>query len=291
MVSHIELGVFCSGKTLQEIEQSLETAARAEWKYVQICLYDDASPDDWSRAIDRAHLLGLQVAALGAYSMLADPDRPRFFDCSIANAHAAIEVLDRLPLENRKVIVWGGTFDPDLLKGHPENRTIKTWDRAVEVAADLVHRLTPVQGKLLIEPYYTHILGEERDYVLFFRDVARSVGRDEEQLQIVLDPPNFVDEKGYERLGDLIDEVIARMAPITGLIHLKDIEWIKKDGSTQLLLPEPGGGAIDYARMMRSLQSHVKGHIVAIAEHFDETDVQAHRRVRAFLDQHLSTLP
>lgn len=283
------LGVMCSG-TVKQVVEKVHLASRSGFKHVQLTLQEDIDEKAWQQLFEACRQQGVRVAALGCYLNLLKPHDPGISGTTIEGVRSAMRVLPSITpdLGSRKIVVWSGTYGPTLLEGHPQNRSIETWDAAAERVTHLVHDLLQVEGTLLFEPYYTHFLGSPRDYILFFREVERRAGLRSGTsgpfpLGVVLDPPNFLDAWHLSDPMVHIEHVVTSLSAYTGLVHLKDIASPKVPADRHPTLPKPGEGLLDYERYMRLIRSHVTPSCVGVAEHLNESDPDDVQRTFAFL--------
>lgn len=300
--SRLALGTMCIG-TISEIEASLDAAARAGFEYVQLSALADFEASQWLHLIEASRRRGLKVAALGSYMNLLEPDSPRLFGTTVRSLRSAAEALTVVkgdPGVKRNIVIWAGTLARGgLLEGHPDNGSLKTWDRALDTVLTLLTPVLDAGSRLLFEPYFTHFLGTPRDYRLFFREIERRIGftgdPTSSPVGVVLDPPNFVDIEGLKDLKARLHEAIETLAPYVGLVHFKDIApptsaaTLPDSAAAHPDLPAPGGGVIDYPWYVRTLAFHVPPGTVSVAEHFPAADVAEQKRIYAFLSPLLAT--
>jgi len=314
MSATIEVGTMCSGTDVETIRRKISLAAQAGFSSVQVTLARDASVSEWHEVFACCREYGLSLAAIGCYMSLLEPESRRLHGVSMQGALAAIEAAATSPgrPEGRgapsgpaaqaglwatrpQFVVWSGTLGKSLLAIHPGNFSPAAWDRAVETAVDLVQRIAQLGGRLLVEPYYTHVLGRARDYIHFFNEVERRAAvagagaGGARAIGIVLDPPNLIDAESLHDLDAWVDEVVARLGPHAGLAHFKDITL--PPGGTELHpgLPKPGAGLMDYRRLTAALRAHAPaGRFVGIVEHHDENSLDELKRLKAFVEDALA---
>ena len=283
----LRLGAMCSVPDARVLGDRLDAVTAVGLDCVQITVPGATSARAWGEMLAACGRRGVAVAALGCYANLARPDDPGLHGATAADVEVAFAALAAgggpLP---RQVVVWSGTFGPDLLAGDPRNGTIETWHTVVTSVARLARRARELGCRLLVEPYHRHCLGTPRDYVLLMRAALEAAGLPVDPagapLGVVLDAPNLVGTEALDQLDDHLAAAIHTLGPWTGLVHLKDI-GPAAGGQGVPALPPPGAGVIDYPAYLRRLAARVDGRVPAIAEHYDEADPNALAHVAAFL--------
>lgn len=176
---------------------------------------------------------GLPVVAVSGYANPLRPDdAPK--GSTLAQLAGLIELMPRL--DARRLVSWSGTFSPGLYDDHPDNHTQAGWDALRASVDELAPLLDEAEAILLLEPHYTHVLGDPDSVVRFCVEVNSPY------LGVVLDPPNLLSPATWEQQAELIPTAVAALAPYIGLVHLKDMRL--RGG--KLDLPGPGQGVLDY---------------------------------------------
>jgi sugar phosphate isomerase/epimerase len=196
---------------------------------------------------------GLAISAVSGYAnLLRSEQAPMGYDLAQLQ-----ELIALLPLlDTRSVVCWAGTLADDLLAAHPENHSSATYALLRNSLNQILRALDAVEAVLLIEPFFTHILGDVAALAQFFE------ATNSPYMGLVLDPPNLLPPPSWGQQGTVIEQMIKRLAPYIGLVHLKDM---RLDGE-KLELPGPGGGVLDYKTFLGALERY---HINAprIVEH------------------------
>lgn len=206
---------------------------------------------------------GIALAAVSGY---ANPMRPTEAPMG-ATAGQLAGLVELLPeLHVRRLVSWSGTYGAGLLDDHPENATPAAWDTLRRSVAELLPALERAEAALLIEPFYSHVLGTPERLARFCRELGGPVG-------LVLDPPNLLPMPSWPRQEALIAEMCETLAPYVGLVHLKDMR--ERDG--QLDLPGPGQGVLRYPAFLAALRRSGIG-APLIVEHVTLEQAAAARR-------------
>jgi sugar phosphate isomerase/epimerase len=93
---------------------------------------------------------------------------------------------------------------------------------------------------------YTHILGDVETLAQFL-EVMNSP-----YVGLVLDPPNLLPPPRWEQQGTALKQMLKRLSPYIGLVHLKDMRL----AGEKLELPGPGGGVLDYRAFLGALERY-----------------------------------
>lgn len=283
----LRLGAMCSVSSAQVLRERLDAVTAAGVDCVQVTVPRTISGQDWAELLGECKRRGVRVAALGCYANLARPEHPGLHGTTVADVEIAFAALaaQEGPIP-RQVVVWSGTFGPDLLADDPRNGTMETWEALVEVTARLARRGRELGCRLLLEPYSRHCLGTARDYLLFLRSALQAAGLPADPARapvgVVLDAPNLVGTDSLGQLDAHLRTDIGTLGAWAGLVHLKDIAP-PADGQGVPALPPPGAGVIDYPAYLHCLAAGVEGQVAAIAEHYHEADPAALAQVVAFL--------
>ena len=100
----------------------------------------------------------------------------------------------------------------------------------------------------------------------------------------VLDAPNLLTARGFAAQKSLIPDVIARMAPAVGLVHLKDFTL---DAVGTRAFVAPGLGVLDFAMQLRAIAQFLPEVPVVIE---NVTTIDEMRAAREFVQGILSDI-
>lgn len=183
---------------------------------------------------------GLDLAAVSGY---ANPLRPELapMGSTIKQLVALIELLPAL--HTRRVVSWSGTYAAGIGDDHPENQGAPAWDALHRHVDELFPLLDATEGVLVLEPFFTHILSTPARAAAFCREYNSPY------LRLVLDAPNMLPPRDWARQAELIAAGVATLAPLVGLVHLKDMRL--RNG--ELDMPAPGQGILDYQALLGAI--------------------------------------
>ena len=146
-----------------------------------------------------------------------------------------------------RIVCWSGTLGrtlgaPTLLNGEAEtfNSLFIALSGMIELARGL-----PIH--ILLEPYTAHVLGDAAVCVRLARKFPGGA------VRVVLDAPNLLPVRpplSGPRLAETISQMVARLAPAVGLVHLKDYAP-GEDGRPRFF--RPGAGTLDYGAYLRAI--------------------------------------
>jgi sugar phosphate isomerase/epimerase len=195
------------------------------------------------RVAHAAAKYGLTISAVSGYASLLRPaDAPMGYTLTQLRDLVALLPL----LRTRHVVCWAGTLADDLLATHSENDSLAAHAQLHESLALLLPALNDADGVLLIEPFFTHILGDVETLAQFL-EVMNSP-----YVGLVLDPPNLLPPPRWEQQGTALKQMLKRLSPYIGLVHLKDMRL----AGEKLELPGPGGGVLDYRAFLGALERY-----------------------------------
>lgn len=183
---------------------------------------------------------GLDLAAVSGY---ANPLRPELAPMGATVAQLA-ELVPLLPVFGaRRIVSWSGSYAAGIGDSHPENRSTAAWETLQRHVDELLPLLDEVEGLLVLEPFFAHVLDTPERAASFCREVGAPY------VRVVLDAPNLLPPQSWAQQKEQLDAMVATLAPYVGLVHLKDMRL--RDGV--LDMPGPGQGVLDYPTLLRAL--------------------------------------
>ncbi|MBI3948299.1 MAG: sugar phosphate isomerase/epimerase [Armatimonadetes bacterium] len=272
--SRLQLGIALSCVDLGMLERKAARAQAAGYHRCQVSFRWEATPGEAWAAEDVCKRRGLEVVAFGAYINLLRPDDEAFHGISIEGARNLIDGMRYAAC--RRIVVYSGTYGRLPSEAHPDNQTPEARRAATAEARDLAIRLRARGGYLCIEPHYAHVIRTPEDCTAFVSAV------DPDVVRITFDPANLVPPEEIDRHSELLPPLVAALAPVLGLVHLKDIR--RRPGG--LDYPPPGRGEMDYARLMAAIRAQNLA-LPALIEHADEQSEAVMRAAREYLEQYL----
>lgn len=206
---------------------------------------------------------GIQVAVLGCYINLADPDAGR----------RAVQ-LERFKEYVRHARDFGcsvvgtetGSLNPDY-SFHPGNRGEAAFQAVLSAVRELVREAEKFGVFVGIE-------GVERYVVSDVRRIRRLLDEvDSGNLRIIFDPVNLLSIENHEHQNDIIREAFELWGERMAIIHAKDFVV---EGDRLRSVPS-GQGRLNHELLMRLVQTQ-KPEISILMEETDADSVDAGRR-------------
>ena len=183
----------------------------------------------------------LDVAVLGCYLNLADPDGARLVE-TIEKYKAQIRFASWLGAG----VVGTETGNPNsLYVPDPASRTeeaLYTFTKNLSCVVEYAEKMGVV---VAIEPVCRHIVYDARRA----RQVLRSI--QSPNLQIILDPVNLLDDCDAGRYKDVVKEAIELLGEDVAVIHVKDFSV--SDG--KIVSMAAGTGIMDYSDLIRFMKT------------------------------------
>ena len=206
---------------------------------------------------------GLDIAVLGCYLNLANPDPARLADIK-SRYYAHLRVA---PLMGA-AMVGTETGAPNLQYKLDEythtDAALKTFLYNLE---DVVAEAERRGATIAIEPVWNHIVySAERA-----QQVLESIGS--RNLRIILDPVNLLSMENYQDRDAVFADAIDRLGDRVAMIHLKD--FTVRDG--KLVSIAAGTGEMDYTRVLRFMKER-KPFIHATLENTDNSSAVSSRQ-------------
>lgn len=273
----MELGVLAASPDPAELRQLLETARQVGFDAAQVWARYGPDEAGWAEVLGTLRRLGIRLAAAGGYTNPLDPD-PARREAGLADLRRAIA---RAAAAGAPIVVtWSGTRAPGMFEPHPDNASQAAFDEAVAIFRDVARTAEAAGVTVAIEPYIAHVASTPER----LRDLVDAVGSP--RLRAVMDPPNFITPEALETVNEAMPRMFAILGDRIALVHCKDIR-APRPGDTRaplngVVLPEPGGGILDYARYADLIRRHYDGDV--IVEHITLATMGP---ARAFVARHL----
>lgn len=147
-----------------------------------------------------------------------------------------------------RIVCWSGTLGKTLATPNLLNHQEDTFNRlymGLHVMQELVRGL-PVE--ILLEPYSAHVL---HDAASCCRMVEKFTNG---QVKIVLDAPNIISHKDFSHRNAVLQAHVAALAPVVGLVHLKDMA---RDENDHRKFPPAGAGTLNYSAYISAICERV----------------------------------
>jgi sugar phosphate isomerase/epimerase len=208
---------------------------------------------------------GLDLAAVSGY---ANPLRPELAPMGYTTEQLA-GLIQLLPLlDSRRIVSWSGTYGEGIGDDRPGNHDAEAGEALRRHVDELTPLLDEVDGILVLEPFFAHVLSTPERAAAFCRELSSPY------VRLVLDVPNLLPPASWPRQAPRIAEMVALLAPYVGLVHLKDMRLV----DDALDMPGPGQGVLDYETLLQAIAGaelgaplileHVKLAQAAAARHY-----------------------
>ena len=252
--------LLCQGQSPEEVEQWLHRAADAGFEEVQVSfLWAPYRAGEFRHIAEVLRSRGLRCRVCGVYNDLLRPDVPGCFRTSMHELQTAIPLVGGLGAS--AVVAWAGSHSSDLLAADPRNHTPESRAELRTTVETLSPLLREHGVRLLLEPWHTHVLGDEQATADFCASFPGLVGA-------VIDVPNFIRPDEWGHRDERVSEIASTLAPHAGIVHLKDMTL---DDGGNLGLPAFGKGGIDPVHHVRALSS-LHGRVPIAVEHILSPD-------------------
>lgn len=242
----MKLGILLAGRRPEDIAQRLEQAREAGFSLCQLNLHQTGfTRGDLVTLADVMLEYGLRAAAIGCYVNPLKPDDPSFMGTSREDLELLLHSLDILGA--RKVVFWSGTHAESLYGEHPANHSDESLHILRSFVTDIVQTTRARHYYLVIEPWRTHVLSDEKKTVAFHDSLAPAVA---ERVRYVLDVPNLLTPERYKQRDEHVAGICRAIGPLAGLVHLKDCV-MPPDGEEAL--PGPAQGKLEYGAYLDAI--------------------------------------
>lgn len=182
----------------------------------------------------------LDIAVLGCYLNLADPDPARLSD-NIKRYHAHIRFASILGCG----VVGTETGAPNSgYKYEPACRSEDALRTFIDNLRPVVEYAEKMGVIVAIEPVYKHIVYSPARA----RQVLDEIGSP--NLQIIFDPVNLLDIDNYERRDEIFNEAMELLCDDIAVVHIKDFVV----SGNELVSVAAGDGEMNYDEIMRFIK-------------------------------------
>ena len=240
----MELGVMISIYEETDIPAAFWYATEAGFRRGQVTSFIHGITADEVRQMGvAARNAGFHVDAVGCYI-----NPLRLDDTSLHG----VDGLDwRTLAENmgmmngvERIVCWSGTLGKTLMSPNLLNAEEETFNSLFIALSGMREQVRGLPVQIVLEPFVAHVLDHAEACVRLARRFPGG------EVKVVLDAPNLLTARGFAAQKALIPDLIARMAPAIGLIHLKDFQF-SEDGQ-RVFLP-PGQGILDFGMQLRAI--------------------------------------
>ena len=143
-----------------------------------------------------------------------------------------------------RIVCWSGTHGKSLNAPNLLNAEEETFNSLYIALSGLREQVRGLPVQIILEPFIAHVLDHAAACVRMTRLFPAG------DVKVVLDAPNLLTARGFAAQKALIPDLIARMAPAVGMVHLKDFAL---DAAGQRVFLPPGKGVLDFAMQLRAI--------------------------------------
>ena len=242
----MKLGILLAGRRPEDIAQRLEQAREAGFSLCQLNLHQTGyTRVDMVAIMDAMEDFGVRAAAIGCYVNPMRPDDATLNGTCRADLDLVLSSLDLLGA--RRVVLWSGTHADTLYGGDERNASEESRSALSEFVTSVVNQTRARHYWLVIEPFRTHVLSDEKKAVAFHESLAPHV---QEHVRFVVDAPNLITCERYSARAESADRICRELGPVAGVVHLKDC-IMPPDGEEAFV--GPGRGTLDYEAYLDAL--------------------------------------
>ena len=229
------------------------------------CPVDHTAPEDTAREyFHAAERLGVVIAEAGVWKNTLSPDDSTR-RAAMEYAREQLAFADRwgipccVNIAGARGEVWDGAY--------ADNYSAGTYDLIVESVRSILDAVRPARCRYTIEPMPWMMPDGPDEYLQLLRDVDRPM------FGVHLDFVNMINTpRRFLFAGDFVRDCLRKLGKYTVSVHAKDI--IMEGGYTTILRETaPGKGMLDYADILRSLDTMLDKDTPVLLEHM-KTDAE-----------------
>ncbi len=232
------------------------------WRYNARADVSSIAGAEARRIADAYRSRGLDIAGLGVYTSLIEPD-PEERKQNIAYFADMMRVAREMEI-GFVASECGAVIKPGLGKDLNEGLADEAYERLVDSTRQLIPHAERAGVKIAFEPFFHDLLATAKATRDFIEEI------DHPLVRVQLDPANLLPHNSLE-------EMFAALAPYIAALHAKDRKLHVTPGVAA------GQGDLDYARFVALCRQHCP-HLPLIVEYVDEqTYAAALDHLRMFL--------
>lgn len=250
----MRLGVMTSVLQRPTIEAVAEAVREAGLGAVQLNL-DSAGLEPLPASLDEetARRIGaafrqqdVEVSAVSGTFNVIHPDREWRKE---ATRRVGL-IADRCELLGTRVVtLCTGTRHPtNMWRHHPDNARPDAWMEMVETMRALVGHAEAAGVDLAFEPEVVNVVDTAEKAERLIEEVGSP------RLRLVMDPANYFHPDMLPRMGEVLEDVFARVGRYIALAHAKDVRP-PDPGGDECVRPAAGTGVLDYPLYLRLLKA------------------------------------
>lgn len=274
----MELGVMVSIREGTDFPTAFAEARAAGFSRGQVtCQINGITADEVRRIALAAKDAHFHVDAVGCYLNPLRLDDAVLDSVDITDWNTLVANMGMMNGCER-IVCWSGTLGKNMAVPNLLNQEEATFNSLFIALSGLLDSARGLPLQIILEPYTAHVL---HDVVTCAR-MARKFPSG--QVKIVLDAPNLIAHKEFARRDERAQEMVRGIAPVVGLVHLKDIAYGPTD---HRVFPPAGQGALDFPEYLRVIAEHVPA-VPAIIERCKS--VEEMRATREYVELALKRL-
>ncbi|MGI4789490.1 MAG: sugar phosphate isomerase/epimerase family protein [Janthinobacterium lividum] len=186
---------------------------------------------------------GFHVDAVGCYINPLRPDDSSLHGVDGLDWRTLAENMGMMNGVER-IVCWSGTLGKTLDAPNLLNAEEETFNSLYIALSGMREQVRGLPVQILLEPFVSHVLDDAAACVRMARKFPSG------DVKVVLDAPNLLTVRGFAAQKALIPDLIARMAPAIGLVHLKDFSL---DAEGKRVFVAPGKGVLDFGMQLRAI--------------------------------------
>ena len=240
----MELGVMISIYEETDIPAAFWYATEAGFRRGQVTSFIHGLTAEEVRQMGMAaRNAGFQVDAVGCY---INPLRPDDTSLHGVDGRDWRTLAENMGMMNgvERIVCWSGTLGRTLSAPNLLNSEEETFNSLFIALSGMREQVRGLPVQIVLEPFIAHVLDHAEACIRLVRKFPGG------EVSVVLDAPNLLTARGFTAQKSLIPDLIARMAPSVGMVHLKDFNL--SDDGRRVFLP-PGQGVLDFGMQLRAI--------------------------------------
>ncbi len=242
----MDLGVMVNLYEQTDISAAFQDAAEAGFRRGQVTSFIHGITADKVRQIALcARDTRFQVDAIGCYINPLRLDDTSLHGVDSLDWRTWAENMGMLGVD--RIVCWSGTLGRTLGAPTLLNSEAQTFNSLFIALSGMIEMVRGLPIQILLEPYTAHVLGDAAACVRLARKFPSG------EVRVVLDAPNLLPVRlrlTGPGLAETIFQLVAHLAPVVGLVHLKDFAP-GEDGRPRFF--RSGAGVLDYGAYLRAI--------------------------------------
>lgn len=272
----MKIGISIDVENMDQLNRHLIAAKESGYRYCQLFYRGDDINESLAKEImNLCEKYSMEIGPIGGYINALKPSEITMG----YTLDKLFRLIDIMPYFNsQELLIWSGTLsDEHMFQKDDRNHTPEAFKQLRNITEAILKRMESIGGKLIFEPFFTHILHDENSILTFIEELGT------ERVKVVFDPPNFMTVERFKEQDKTLTTLFETLHRVLAGVHFKDIKLLNNE-SWPFDYPGPGNGELNY-ELLADLIKRYQYQSWGIIEHVQPDQFKA---AREFIERSLS---